>query len=238
MKIIVFILICCLAQIAWAVDIKHSDFNFQISTHKIKSTDIHYAFVSVDQNTFVKEAGPFSALGHQQKDKKYKDNKHILFRAVFPVKKAIGYFDADKFSDPTFIKKMEGGAKVKRARENAFITQNSSPIKYHYFSRFYFDSDDLSSLPDSRIGRKIMELKSTDPLLFSANLSIFREMFGHTHFIKESSEFYGFVALDENTTLVVFMRMSIYSSDDILDYVIERDLIKKTKKIREAFEQL
>lgn len=239
MKLIFIFLFYCLALPAGAKDIKHPQFNFQISTHKLKSADLHYSFSSVNQEAFLKEAGPFIALANlsRERERNKSENKYVLFRAVFPVKKAVGYFDSEKFSDLAFIKSLEGGAKVKKIKDNAFISQISTPVKYQYFSKFHFDADDLSSLPDSKIGRKITELKSSDPLLLSANVSIFREMFGFTQLLKESSEFYAFVALDETTTLVVFMKLAIYSSDDIFDYVIERDLIKKIKKIRKALEK-
>ncbi|HLW56259.1 MAG TPA: hypothetical protein VKY27_02685 [Bacteriovoracaceae bacterium] len=239
MKFIFIFLFFYLAQPAEAKDIKHPQFNFQISTHKLKSTDLHYSFVSVGQEAFQKEAGVFSALANpsREKDPHKTNSKYVLFRAVFPIKKAVGHFDSEKFSDAQFIKALEGGDKVKKIRDNAFITQVSTPVKYQYFSKFHFDADDLSSLPDSRIGRKIMDLKSSDPLLLSANVSIFREMFGFTQLLKESSEFYAFVALDETTTLVVFVKLAIFSSDDMFNYVIERDLIKKIKKIQKALEK-
>ncbi|MFA7613863.1 MAG: hypothetical protein WCY48_06465 [Candidatus Caldatribacteriota bacterium] len=239
MKFIFIFLFFYLAQPAEAKDIKHPQFNFQISTHKLKSTDLHYSFVSVGQEAFQKEAGVFSALANpsREKDPLKTNSKYVLFRAVFPIKKAVGHFDSEKFSDAQFIKALEGGDKVKKIRDNAFITQVSTPVKYQYFSKFHFDADDLSSLPDSRIGRKIMDLKSSDPLLLSANVSIFREMFGFTQLLKESSEFYAFVALDETTTLVVFVKLAIFSSDDMFNYVIERDLIKKIKKIQKALEK-
>lgn len=219
-----------------AKDIKHSEFNFAISAGKIKSGDLNYAFTSVNKDVFIKEAGPFAALRTQTGDKK-KSNKFALLRAVFPIKKAVGHFDGEKFNDLNFIKKLEQNAQVKQLKDNTFLTQVSTPSKYQYFSKFHFDSDDLSSLPDSRIGRRIMELKMSDPLLQSANVIIFREMFGFTHYLNEGSEFFGFISLDETTTLVVFMKLLVFSSDDTLDYAIERDFLKRAKSIQRVLEK-
>lgn len=235
MKFIILLLTCSLSTPLWSKDIAHSEFNFSISAHKLKSTDMHYSFASVKKEIFNKEAGPFSALlspGHLGQDRE----KFTLIRAVFPVKKAIGIFDSEKFNDLKFIKRIEDSSKVRKLRENTFISQMSSPRKYQYFSKFHFDADDLSSLPDSRVSKKIMELKTSDPLLLSANMSIFREMFGFTDYLSESSEFYGFISLDETTTLVVLIKLAVFPSDDITDNVIERDLLKYIKRIQKSLE--
>ncbi len=237
MKSQFLLLILCLgvSSLCWAKDIKHSEFNFQMSTHKLKATDLHYSFISVNKETFYKEAGPFMALMNKRSSDQSND-KFVMIRAVFPIKRAVGHFDHDKFKDLDFIKKIDNTSKVKKINENTFLTQKSTPVNHQYFSKFHFDSDDLSSLPDSRIGRKITELKSTDPLLLSANATLFREMFGFTQLIKESSEFYGLIALDETTTLVVFMKFAIYSPDG-MDYAIERDLLKKIKTFKNVLEK-
>lgn len=236
MKLIILLLTCSLMAPLWAKDIRHSEFNFKISAKKLKGTDLNYSFTSVNKETFNKEAGPFAALLTQNHDYK-KGEKFALIRAVFPIKKAIGHFDTDKFNDLKFTQKIESNTKVRKIKENTFLTQVSYPVKYQFFSKYHFDADDISSLPDSRIGRKIMELKNSDPLLQSANLSIFREMFGYTQYINEGSEFFGFISLDEETTLVVFMKLSVFSSDDILDYAIERDFLKKVKTIKTVLEK-
>lgn len=237
MKLLILLLTCTtLMTPVWAKDIKHSEFNFALSARKLKSTDLHYAFTSVNQETFNREAGPFAAL-LTHRDSKKKGAKYALIRAVFPVKKAIGHFDTDKFSDLPFIKKIEQNSKVRKLKENTFLTQVNTPVKYQFFSKFHFDADDISSLPDSRVGRKMMELKTSDPLLQSANVSIYREMFGFSKYLNESSEFYGFISLDETTTLVVFMKLAVFSSDDTLDYVIERDFLKKVKKLQTVLEK-
>lgn len=233
------ILLACLSSLSslsWGKDIKHPQFNFAISTHKIKATDLHYAFVSVNQQTFYREAGPFAALLGASKNIKNED-KHILIRAVFPITKAIGNFEPDSFNELSFVQRIDEQKKVRKLKDNTFLTQNSSPISYQYFSKFHFDADDLSSLPDSKIGHKITELKSSDPLLQSANATIYRQMFGFSSFLKESSEFYGFIALDETRTLVVYMKLAIYSPDSILDYAIERDLLKRVKTFKTVLEK-
>lgn len=220
----------------WSKPISHPEFNFQISAHKIKAGDIHYAFVSVDKEKFVKEAGPFTALltiPHPSEKSHY-----TLIRSVFPIKRPVGSIDSEKFNDLSFIQKIAGQEKIRKIKDNTYFTSNSVFGSTSAFMKFHFDSDDLTSIPDSKIAGKIAELRISDPLLQSANAVVYKNTYGRKGFITENSEFYGFISLDESTTLVVFMEIFVYPEGSISQDALEKNMLKDVMKLQKALSNM
>lgn len=213
----------------WGRPVVHPEFNFKISTNKMKTGDLHYAFVTVDKEKFLKEAGPFSALmtiNHPAEKSQY-----ALIRSVFPINKPIGSLDSEKFNDLSFIRKITGKSQLRKVREHTYYSNKT-------FSKYHFDSDDLTSIPDSKIAGKIADLRISDPLLQSANAVVFKNIYGQKDKVKEDSEFFGFISLDESKTLVVYMKMIVFPEGSIKQNALEKNMLQDVLKLQKALSEL
>ncbi len=221
---------------AWGRPVMHPQFNFQISTNKMKAGDLHYAFVAVDKEKFLKEAGPFAALltiAHPEEKSQY-----ALIRSVFPIKKAVGSIDSEKFNDLAFVKKIVGKDQLRKVKEHTYYSISHDLYSNTAFSKYHFDSDDLTSIPDSKIAGKIAELRISDPLLQSANAVVFKSTYGHKGKVKEDSEFFGFISLDESKTLVVYMKMIVFPEGSIKQNALEKNMLQDVLNLQKALSEL
>ena len=220
----------------WGKPVMHPQFNFQISTNKMKASDLHYAFVSVDKEKFLKEAGPFAALftiAHPQEKSQY-----ALIRSVFPIKKPMGSIDSEKFNDLSFVKNILGPVQLRKVKDNTYYLKSRDLLNDTAFIKYHFDSDDLTSIPDSKIAGKIADLRISDPLLQSANAVVFKSSYGHKGKIKEDSEFFGFISLDESKTLVVYMKMIVIPEGSIKKDALEKRMLQDVLNLQKALSKL
>lgn len=229
----VFALNLLISSPTYATAVMEKDIKFMPSTEALMKGEVHYALEVVSPDK----------LDEKYPDLFYLDSlsfshdpsvKIVIAKSAYIVDKPAGFFDHLTVSDQSFLAHTMGDQQVKKLGENSFKISVPGEGAHTYQIKSYFDSDDISTLPNSKVIRAVTQARKLDVISQSASAMIFREMTKYSKYSVGSVQVSAFIPLKENKTLVLSYTMTGVKKF----YALEKVLKNSFKEESEAQQKL
>lgn len=203
MKIAFILTINLLLSIPVYADVvEQKNLDFIIKPEELMKGDIHYYFSVVSprklkqQHPELRDLDSLSLLKEQK-------NRLILTKSVFVINKPVGFFDDKQMTDERFITHLMGEQKVSKLSPSSFKITVPGQLAHSYKMKLFFDADDLSTMPNSKITRAVTVAKKMDVIAQGASIIMFTEQSDYTRFSEGGVIVSSYIPLKETKTLVI-----------------------------------
>ena len=183
------------------------DLRFPVQAEELLKGDIHVAVeIMRPGKVSIKypELYEMDTLGFTQE----KEVVIMVGKSAQIVKKPVGFFDNQNVTNQKFIQHILGEQKVRKTKDNQFKV--TIPGGTHYTLKTFFDSDDISTLPNSRVIRALTHAKKMDVISQGASASLVREMSEFDSSVVGSVLVSSFIPLKEERTLMLTYTLTAY----------------------------
>ena len=191
----------------YATAVDEKDIKFMPSTEALMKGEVHVA-MDVVSPTKINEKYPdfyyLDSLGFSQES----NIKLVISKSAYIVNKPVGFFDHLNTGNEKFIAHILGDQKVKKISENFFAITVPGESAHTYKMKTFFDSDDISTLPNSKVIRAVTQSRKLDVISQSASSTTFRELSQFSKFSVGSVQVSNFIPLKENRTMVLTYTMT------------------------------
>jgi hypothetical protein len=193
-----FVLTLPIAQAVSAKMTDRRDPLFRIEPDLLERGDVHYSFYQLPATTVQKKLPEFVDLDGL----KLLEREGVTVQVVklaYVVNKPAGFFSATQVTDPNWVETLLGH-KVTQITEGHYQVPGD---KFHV----YYDSDDMTSVKNSRIVHAVTQSKKLDPIASS----------GFSTVILHNSDMLqvdNHVPLSSKKTLVVSYQLSVVKKSD------------------------
>jgi hypothetical protein len=185
----------------YAEVMKEKSLNFTIKSESFKK-DIHYSFAQGNAK-ILKQKFPDLAKLDSFGFLKNKSSSVIVAKVAYVVKKPIGFFDHENLVDQNFVSKLLGDQKIERTSPNSFDVKIPGPDKVSYKLKIFVDSDDVSTLPRSKVPESVAAFKRLDVISQSAPSISFKEMSDFNSYAWGAVSVSSYIPLKEDRTLII-----------------------------------
>ena len=208
----------------YALAIEQSDVKFKVDTEALYKGDIHFALDLQTPEKFhnkYPDLYDLDSLAFLQEP----NVQMVISKTAYIVNKPAGFFDHLNTSDERFVKHILQGQEIKKITDNHFKINVPGEFSHQYKIKTFFDSDDISTLPNSKVIRAVTQAKCLDVISRSAASTTYREL---THFSKYfigGIQVNSYIPLKEDKTLVINYSLMAVKKYYALDKVLKRSLI-------------
>lgn len=201
--------------------VEQKELNFPIKTENLLKGEIHY-FIDIlsprKLSVQYPEAFELDSLALIQES-----NISMVFsKSVSVVDKPVGFFDQNQMTDEKYLNHVMGEQKIKKLSPATFLITVPGDGGFNYKMQSYFDADDVSTLPNSKVIRAVTAAKKLDVISQGASSIMFQEFTNYTKFTEGGVSVSSFIPLKENKTLVITYNMWGVKND-----FADKDLLKK-----------
>ncbi len=150
--------------------------------------------------------------------------KMVISKSAYIVEKPVGFFDHLNTVDEKFIHHILGEQKIKKITENNFKITVPGETGYNYKMSTYFDSDDISTLPNSKAVKSVTEAKKLDIISQSAPSITYKELTKFSKYFEGGVQVSSYIPINENKTLVLNYTLFAVKKAYALEKVLKRSL--------------
>lgn len=186
----------------YAKTVEQKELNFSIKSEDLMKGEIHYFFQVLSPRKLVvkyPELFDLDSLSLVQES----NVMMIVNKAVSVVNRPVGFFDDKQMTDEKFVSFIMGEQKVKKSGQDTFIVAIPGEDKLTYKMQSFFDADDVSTLPNSKVIRAVSAAKKLDIISQSATTIKFTEKTHFSKFAEGAISASSYIPLKENKTLVI-----------------------------------
>jgi hypothetical protein len=211
--------------------------NFNVDTKSLYQGDLHYSVSIISPERLSEkytDLAELDSLSLAQQD----NVKLVLMKSAYIVNKPVGFFDHQTMIDEKFLTHFMGEQKVQKKGENHYQITVPGEGAHKYDMRSFFDSDDISTLPNSRVIRAVTQAKKLDVISGSASSIIFKELTNYSRYSKGGVQVSSFVPLKENKTLVLSYSINAVKKPFAIRRVLQENYareIEAQKRLIESF---
>ncbi|MFP5385855.1 MAG: hypothetical protein ACLGHN_07225 [Bacteriovoracia bacterium] len=186
----------------YARTVEHKTVDFPVKAEALLNGEIHYFFAILSprklavQYPIVFELDSLSLLQEN-------DVMMVVTKTVNLVNKPIGFFEEKQLLDEKYFSHIMGDQKIKKLSLDSYQIEVPGKESYTYKIQSFFDSDDISTLPNSRIIRAVSAAKKLDVISQSASTIMFTEKTNFTKYTHGGVTVSSFIPMKENKTLVI-----------------------------------
>jgi hypothetical protein len=206
----------------FALVVDQKEIKFTAKTETLLKGDVQYALDVLSKrkfNTKYPELQGLDSLGIMQEP----NVRIIIAKTAYIVEKPVGFFDHLNTVDEKFIGHVLGEQSVKKMSENTFKVKVPGASGYSYKIKTYFDSDDISTLPNSKVVRAVTQARKMDVISQSASSTTYKELTKFSKYFVGGIQVSSFIPIKENKTLVLN-----YSLFAVKKYYALEKLIRKS----------
>ena len=192
--------------------VKEKRLNYKFNSELLMKGDIHYSFRLVNAKDVRGQFPVISqldTLGMLRKP----EVKILMSKVVYVINKPIGFFDHKQMVDEKFLGHLSEGSKLKALSEESF--QVKGPSSYNYGMKVYFDSDDVSTLPDAKAIKAVTAARKLDVISQSSSAVVMKEYSNFSKFQEGVVTVTSFVPLKENKTLAITYHIAAVKESSI-----------------------
>jgi hypothetical protein len=209
----------------YALAVEQKDIKFMADTKSLMKGDVYYALETLSPQKFHKkypDLNDLDSLSILQEP----NVKMVISKSAFIVEKPVGFFDHLNTTDEKFIDHVLGSQKIKKTSDNHFKVTVPGETGYSYKLATYFDSDDISTLPNSKIVRAVTQARKLDVISQSASSTTYRELTHFSKYFVGGIQVSSYIPLKENKTLVLN-----YSLVAVKKHYALKDVLKRSLKL-------
>lgn len=186
----------------YATAVEEKDIKFMPPTEALMKGQVHLAMKLISPSK-INESYPdffyLDSMGFSQEP----NIKLVISKSAYVVNKPAGFFDHINTGSERFISSTLGEQKVKKISENYFKITVPGSASHSYVMKTYFDSDDISTLPNSKVIRAVTQARKLDVISQSASSTTFRELSQFSKYSVGAVQVSTFIPLKENKTLIL-----------------------------------
>ncbi len=220
-----------LANPIYAKTVEQKDLHFKINTEALLKGEIHFSFALLPHKELMEkypEAADLDSLSLLQA----RNVRYFLTKAVYLVDRPVGFFDHEHMNEKEFLDHIMGDQKVTKIGKSSFQIMVPGETAHSYFMNNYFDSDDISTLPNSRVIQGVTAAKKLDVISQSASSIIFKELSKFSKYAVGGTGVTSYVPLKEEKTLVITYGLLAIKKAYALENVLKSNFLRETRAVR------
>lgn len=192
----------------YAAAVEQKELNFKIKTQELLNNEVHYSFAFLKPKELLKNYPDIAELDSLRIINNPKV-RIALSKSSYVVNQAVGFFDHEKMDQENFVAHIMGDQKITKISPQTYKVTVPKSGGFEYVMKSYFDSDDISSLPHSKVIRAVTASKKLDVISQGANSTYFREYFKFSRDILGGVNVMSFIPLKENKTIVISYSLTV-----------------------------
>ena len=208
---------------AFALVVEQKSVQFMADTEALLKGEVHYALDVVSPAVFFKKYHDLHDLDSLSSFNE-PNVKMVISKSAYIVEKPAGFFDHINTSDEKFLDHVLGEQKISKFSENNFKVTVPGENGYFYKMQTHFDSDDISTLPNSKVIRAVTQARKLDVISQSASSTTYKELTTFSKYFVSGMEVSSFIPIKENRTLVLSYRLFAVKKYYALESVLKRSL--------------
>jgi hypothetical protein len=221
--ILILLLNLVTSPFVFANAIEQKDLRFVPQIEQLFKGEAHYAMEIVKFGELSKKYPDFYELDSLGLIKPGK-TRFALAKSAFIVDRPIGFFDHETMNDERFVSHLLGEQQVKKISKGIFKVNVPAPIDHSYTMKSYYDSDEISSLPNSKVIRAVATAKKLDVISISSASTIFREFTDYSKYSLGGIQISSFIPLNERKTLIVTYYLSAIKRNYAIETILKKNL--------------
>lgn len=217
---------------------KQTLLNFQIDTKQLYEGDLQYSMMIISPQK-LSEKYPELAELDSLKLTELDQVRIMVTKSAFIVNKPVGFFDHQTMSNEKFLNHLRGEQKIEKKGDNHFKVTVPGQGSHTYEMKSFFDSDDISTLPNSRVIRAVTRSKKLDVISGGASSIIFQEFTDFSRFGRGGLQVRSFIPLKENKTLVLSYALHAIEKPFAVKKTLEENFVDELnaqKSLIESYE--
>lgn len=216
----------------YAKTVEQKNINFTIQTEQLLKGEVHYFFEILSPRSLaVKYADVFEldALSLIQEN----NVMMVMNKSVTIIDKPVGFFDDKQMSDEKFLAHILGEQKIKKLAPASYQVTVPGDAGYRYKMNSFFDADDVSTLPNSKVIRAVSAAKKLDIISQSASTIMFVEKTNFTKYTEGGVSVSSFIPMRENKTLIITYNLWAIKKPFVLEKVLKSNFLTEIDAVKE-----
>jgi hypothetical protein len=219
----------------YAKVVEQKKLNFPIKSQELMSGEIHYHSAIMSPRELASQQPDLFELDSLSLN--HNPNvKIVVNKSVSVVNKPVGFFDDKQMVDEAYVSHVSGDQKVKKLGPDSFRITMPGEHGYSYKMQSYFDADDISTLPNSKVIRAVTVAKKLDVIAQSASNIMVTEKTNFSRYIEGGVTVSSFIAMKENKTLVITYNLFAVEKNFADENTIKKNLVKEIVNLKELQE--
>jgi hypothetical protein len=219
----------------YAETVEQKKLNFSIKSQELMNGDIHHYFEIISPRKLTQkypEVFELDSLSLSQES----NVQMVLNKSVMIVNKPVGFFDDKQMLEDKFIAHILGEQKTERLGPDAFKIIIPGEGGYSYRMQSFFDADDISTLPNSKVIRAVTAAKKLDVISQGASTIMFTEKTNYSKYAEGGVSVSSFIPMKENKTLVITYNLYAVNKPFASYNVLKTNFLTETKAQKSLFE--
>lgn len=230
--VFVFSLNLIISAPIYAKTVEQKNLNFPIQTAELLKGEVHYYFeILSPRKLATRHADVFEldALSLIQES----NVMMLLNKSVSIIDKPVGFFDDKQMSDEKFLDHILGEQKIKKLGPASYSVTVPGETGYSYKMNSFFDADDVSTLPNSKVIRAVSAAKKLDVIAQSASTIMFIEKTNFTKYTEGGVSVSSFIPMKENKTLIITYNLWAIKKPFVLPKVLKANFLTEIEAVKE-----
>ena len=223
--IIVFTINLIMAVPLYASPVEQKALNFDVDSKALLKGEIHYFHEILTPRKLVikyPEMFELDALSLIQES----NVMMVVTKSVSIANKPVGFFDETQMNDERYVSHILGEQKVKKFGPDIFrVSVPATGLKYRM--QTYYDSDDISTLPNSKVTRAVTAAKKLDVISQGASTIIFTEKNQFSKYAEGGVSVSSFIPLKENKTIVITYNLWAVKKNFAIEKVMKSNFLRE-----------
>lgn len=185
-----------------AKTVEQKTLTFPIKADELLKGEVHYFFEILSPSRLAvqySELYDLDSLSLTQES----DVMMVVNKTVYIVNKPVGFFDDKQLSDEKYVAHIMGDQKIKKLGTDSYKISVPGPDGYSFKMQSFYDADDVSTLPNSKVTRGVTAVKKLDVISKGASTIMFTEKTNFTRYTEGGVSVSSFIPLNEKKTLVI-----------------------------------
>lgn len=211
--------------------VEQKELNFKIDSESLLKGDIHYFFSIMSPREFAARFADVYELDSLALNQET-GVMMVLNKSVVIVNKPVGFFDDKQMSDEKYVAHISGEQKVKKTGPETFKVTVPGETGYNYKMQLFFDADDVSTLPNSKVIRAVSAAKKLDVISQSASTIMFAEKTNYSKYTEAGVTVSSFIPMKENQTLIITYNLYAVKNKFALEKVLKLNFIQEVEAVK------
>lgn len=220
-------------SIAHADVIKQPKLDFPVQAEKLMKGDSHYFFKIISPKKLTNQY-PELAKVDTLSLLKNKDTKLVISKSVSIVNKPVGFFDDKQLSDEKYVAHVHESNRTKKTGPEAFLV--TVPGGQTYRMHLYFDADDISTLPNSKVVKAVAAAKKLDVISQGASTTMVVERNGFQEDLYGGVSVSSYIPMKENKTLIITYSLWALRKPFLKSSALEKNFQSEIESVKKLIE--
>lgn len=215
--------------------VEQKELNFPIQTEKLLKGEVHTYFSILSPRKLAvqyPELFNLDSLSLNQEE----GVVLVINKSVSVVSKPVGFFDDKQMVEEKYVSHVMGEQKVSKLSPDTFKVTVPGSDSYSYKIQSFFDADDVSTLPNSKVIRAVTAARNLDVISKSASTIMFSEKTNYSKLVEGGVSVSSFIPLKENKTLIITYNLYAIKRKFALEKVLHQSFLNEAVAVKELVE--